>query len=102
MALPYIDGMIESFRSKSLRQFWTTGDAAKINPAWRRKVSIVLGALDIASVPSELDITGMGLHALTGDLAGRYAITVSRNWRITFGWNGENATAVDLEDYHGT
>ena len=33
--------------------------------------------------------------------AGRYAVTVSRNWRITFAWAGDNATDVDLEDYHG-
>jgi len=22
------------------------------------------------------------------------------NWRITFGWDGENVTDVDMEDYH--
>lgn len=32
---------------------------------------------------------------------GRYALTVSRNWRITFAWKGEDAVDVDLEDYHG-
>src|SRR5204862_4956571 len=30
-----------------------------------------------------------------------YATTVSRNWRMTFGWDGEDAVDVDLEDYHG-
>jgi proteic killer suppression protein len=44
---------------------------------------------------------GFGFHPLTGDLAGHYAFNVSRNWRATFGWRGENADAVDLEDYHG-
>lgn len=34
-------------------------------------------------------------------MAGRYAVSVSGNWRITFGWSGEDAVAVDLEDYHG-
>jgi hypothetical protein len=28
-------------------------------------------------------------------------MTVSRNWRLTFGWEGEDAVDVDLEDYHG-
>jgi len=94
--------MIESFRSKALKQFWTTGAHAKINPAWRRKVGMVLDALDAAAEPDELDIAGFGFHALAGDLAGRFAVTVSRNLRITFSWHGEHATAVDLEDYHGT
>ncbi|WP_353682728.1 hypothetical protein [Mesorhizobium sp.] len=26
---------------------------------------------------------------------------MSRNWRITFAWNGENAADVEMEDYHG-
>jgi|GEM_PF-5392725 len=28
-------------------------------------------------------------------------MTVSRNWRLTFGWDGEEAVDLDLEDYHG-
>lgn len=46
-------------------------------------------------------MTGFGFHALTGDMAGRYSIVVSRNWRITFGWEDSEPTEVDLEDYHG-
>jgi len=34
-------------------------------------------------------------------MAGRYAVSVSRNWRITFAWIGEDAIDVDMEDYHG-
>ena len=33
-------------------------------------------------------------------MAGRFAITVSRNWRLTFGFDGDDAVQVDLEDYH--
>jgi proteic killer suppression protein len=44
---------------------------------------------------------GAGFHALRGDQKGRYAMTVSRNWRPTFGWDGEDAIDIDLEDYHG-
>ena len=38
---------------------------------------------------------------MRGDLTDRYAMTVSRNWRMTFGWDGEGAVDIDLEDYHG-
>jgi proteic killer suppression protein len=48
-----------------------------------------------------MDLPGFGFHALSGNLAGRYAVWISRNWRITFAWSGEDATNVDLEDYHG-
>lgn len=93
--------MIYGFRSKELKRFWMTGNAAGIKPDWRRKVAIVLHALEAAQQPTDLDLPGLGFHPLTGNLAGRYAVTVSRNWRITFGWDGEDATDLDLEDYHG-
>ena len=43
-----------------------------------------------------------GLHPLTGDRAGTWSMTVTRNWRLTFSINEEGAlTDLDLEDYHG-
>ena len=42
-------------------------------------------------------------HSLVRDddgEAGRYAVTASGNWRITFGWTDGDAIDVDLEDYH--
>jgi proteic killer suppression protein len=32
--------------------------------------------------------------------AARYSVWVSGEWRITFGWDGDDAVDVDLEDYH--
>jgi proteic killer suppression protein len=92
--------MIAGFRSRALKRFWTRGDEAAIRPDWRNKVRIVLSRLDAASHPGEMNLPGMGFHPLKGSPQ-RYAITVSRNWRITFGWQGENAIEVELEDYHG-
>lgn len=93
--------MIESFRDKSLKRLWTKGDVSGIRPDWRRRVERILNYLDAAIAPEELDLPGLGFHALTGNLAGRYAVTVSHNWRITFGWSGQDAIEIDLEDYHG-
>ncbi len=61
----------------------------------------MLNALHNAKQPESLDLPGFGFHPLTGDMAGRFSITVSRNWRITFAWRGEDAIDVELEDYHG-
>lgn len=47
-----------------------------------------------------MDVVTFGFHALRGDMAGRCAITVFRNWRLTFGFDGDDAGEVDLEDYH--
>ena len=31
---------------------------------------------------------------------GRYAVTVTSNWRITFAWEDGDAVQVNFEDYH--
>ena len=93
--------MIASFRSKALQRFWEKDDPRGLNREWIRKIALVLDTMENAVTPSELDIATFGFHPLTGNMVGRYAITVSRNWRVTFGWDGESAVDIDLEDYHG-
>ena len=93
--------MIESFRSKALKRYWTKGDDAGLRPDWRKKARLVLSRLDTVRTPEEMNVSGFGFHALVGNQTGRFAVSVSHNWRVTFGWNDENAVMVDLEDYHG-
>ena len=93
--------MLRSFRSKALRRYWTKSDASGLRPDWVTRVSRHLDALDQATSPEEMNYVGSGFHALTGDQRGRYALTVSRNWRLTFGWEGTDAVDIDLEDYDG-
>ena len=45
-------------------------------------------------------LPGFKFHELKGDRKGTYSITVTGNYRITFQFDGEDATNVDLEDYH--
>ena len=59
-----------------------------------------LAALDTASVIDDMDIPGFRLHPLKGKLAGRWAISVSGNWRITFEFRDGNAFILNYEDYH--
>lgn len=93
--------MIASFRSKALRRFWTRSDARGLRPDWVGRIERQLSLLDQAERPEDMDVVTYGFHALTGDRAGRYAVTVSRNWRLTFAFDGRDAVEVDLEDYHG-
>ncbi len=42
-----------------------------------------------------------GFHALGGDRKGTYAMTVTKNWRLTFTKVDERTVAeLDLKDYH--
>jgi len=91
---------IESIRHKKLSRFIVKNDAKGIiEPERIRKmVALILIAqsLDDLSVPPNF-----GFHALTGNRLGTYAMTVTRNWRLTFTMADEHAIAdLDLEDYH--
>lgn len=56
--------------------------------------------LDQASRPEDMNVVTFGFHALKGDQIGRFSIVVSKNWRLTFSFDGQDATDVDVEDYH--
>ena len=93
--------MIRSFRSRALKRFWSKSDASGLRHEWVRKIERQLTLLDSAAQPEDIDVVTFGFHRLTGDQAGRFALTVSRNWRLTFAFDGQDAVEVDLEDYHG-
>lgn len=92
--------MIRSYRSKALQRFVEQGDASKLSVPNVRRLERILTALDHACEPQEMNGPGLRFHGLKGQDKGRYAVDASGNWRITFGWDGEDAIEVDLEDYH--
>lgn len=91
--------MIVSFRNRALKAFWTKGDARKIAPDLVDRLRRRLDALDAARVPEDMDVPGFDFHKLWGKPV-RYTVHVNGPWCVTFGWEGENAIAVDFEDYH--
>ena len=92
--------MIKSFRHKGIERFFKKGDARGINAKHGPRIRRVLDLIDQATTVEQLDISGMYLHPLKGDRKGEWAMTVSGNWRITFRFVGEDATNLNLEDYH--
>ena len=91
--------MIRSFRSKPLRKFAEHGDASRLPVRKADRVRRILVALDAATKPEDMNLPGLRFHGLQGKPK-RYAVDASGNYRITFGWDGEDAVDVDLEDYH--
>jgi proteic killer suppression protein len=59
----------------------------------------ILQLLEVAVKPGDMNIAGFRFHRLGGDPR-RWSVRVSGNYRITFGWSGENALDVDFDDYH--
>ncbi len=47
-----------------------------------------------------MNLPGYRLHQLKGDREEQWAVSISGNWRLVFEFEGEDATNVDLVDYH--
>ena len=69
-------------------------------PGHREKLRDILTVLDRSRRPDDMNLPGLRLHALKGDLKGYWAVSVSGNWRVTFRFEGGHAVDVDYIDYH--
>lgn len=92
--------MIKSFRHKGLRRLFETGSTSGVQANHAKRLRMQLAALDTAQTIDDMNIAGFRLHALKGELRGRWSISVNGNWRITFEFRDGNAYIVDYEDYH--
>ncbi|MFD2646314.1 type II toxin-antitoxin system RelE/ParE family toxin [Devosia albogilva] len=94
---------VESIRHKGLRRFFETGVARGLVGEVDR-LRKMLAFIDAAESLDELSVPpNFGLHERTGDRKGTWAMTVTRNWRLTFRVNEDGALIeLDLEDYHGS
>lgn len=92
--------MIRSIRSKALRAFATKGETHKlpVQGASVGRLRRQLLTLDAAVSFEDMNLPGWYFHKLQGEE--RYSIRVTANFRLTFGWDKEDAIDVDLEDYH--
>ena len=92
--------IIDDIRHKALKRLVTKGDRRVMEPDRLTDMIAYINAAvafaDLATPPN------FGFHALTGDRKGTYAMTVTKNWRLTFTKVDDQTIAdLDLEDYHG-
>jgi proteic killer suppression protein len=93
--------MIKTFRSKALHKLFENGTTAGINQKYHKRCIRQLDVVHAAKSPREIPQTpGWEPHPLKGKQAGRYAISVSGPWRITFEYKDGDAYLVDFEQYH--
>jgi proteic killer suppression protein len=94
---------IDSINHKGLRRFFETGVPKGLVGDVDR-LRRMLAFIDAAEGLEELAVPpNFGFHELSGDRKGTWAMTVTRNWRLTFRINDTGAlTDMDLEDYHGS
>ena len=92
--------MIKSFRHKGIEKFFETGSKAGIQPKHATRLNTQLTVLELAAAPEEMNQPGWDWHRLKGGMQGLWAVSVSGNWRLTFGFEGKDAVLVAYQDYH--
>lgn len=96
--------MIRSFADDATRDLFgnvNSKAARRIpNTAWKA-AQRKLKQIDLVTKLADLKIPpGNDLHALKDDQAGRHALKVNDQYRITFRWEGHDAFDVRCEDSH--
>lgn len=92
--------MIRSFRHRGLKRLYERGDGARVAAEQLPRIQDVLGRLDVAVSPEDLNLPGYRLHRLKGGSAGYWSISISGNWRIIFRVAEGDVFDVNLVDYH--
>lgn len=95
----YSGGVVAGFRHKGLEEIYLAGRTRRIVAEHVRKCVRILQLLEVAARPEALNIAGYRFHGLHGNPQ-RWSVRVTGNLRITFGWSGEHAREVDLDDCH--
>ena len=92
--------MIKSFKHKGLEDFFNTGKKKGIRPEHAKKLERILDRLNAANEVKDMNYPGSGLHKLSGNKQGQYAVKVSGNWRLFFEFVKGDVYVVDYDDYH--
>jgi proteic killer suppression protein len=88
--------------NKGVEEVFLTGRSRHIGAEFHKRMSLILDAIDAGTAVGDL-VGARGFHALHGPRARTVAMSVSGNWRLTFGFeHGDKAEIldVDFEDYH--
>jgi proteic killer suppression protein len=92
--------MIVNYANRATERFAVEGKSKfsgmDIAKAFAR-LKIVQVARSIDDIPP---LKSIGLHALSGNRQGQWAITINGPWRLVFRLEGGNAYDVEIVDYH--
>jgi len=92
--------MIRSIRHKGLKRLYEDDDSRGVIREHTGKLRDILARLDAAGTLGDLDVPGLRLHPLKGELKGFWAITVRANWRVIFRFAEGDVLDLAYVDYH--
>jgi proteic killer suppression protein len=70
------------------------------NDLVRRLRNILAALISATDMSGVVGPPGWHVHQFAGDRAGTWSISVSGNWRLTFGIRQGEICNLDLEEYH--
>ena len=92
--------MIKTINHKGLEKFYHTGSLSGIQATHTKRLQLILTRLDSSTCAEDMNLPGLKMHKLIGQLKGYYAVTVQANWRIIFRFINEDAYDINYIDYH--
>ena len=93
--------MIRSWRNAASRKVWEGGKPNQFGGLDFEAAIDLLLALNAAKTLQDLSpLKSVGLHKLTGERKGQWAMTVNARWRICFHYRKGDAYDVEIVDYH--
>ena len=92
--------MVGSIRHKGLATLYYDDHSKGVKQSLVKRLRYILALLATAITVEDMNVPGLKLHQLKGDLVGFYAVSVSGNWRVIFRFEEGQAIDVDLIDYH--
>ena len=92
--------MIRAIRHKGLKRLYEEDDPRGVMSEHAQKLRDILARLDAAATAADMNLAGLRLHSLKGELKGFWAVTVRANWRVIFRFVDGDALDVDYVDYH--
>lgn len=92
--------MIKSWANSATRKLAEQGKS-KFTGLDSNAAVETLAALDAACALSDLSpLKSAGLHKLTGDRKGQWAMTINGPWRVCFRFKDADAWDVEIVNYH--
>jgi len=92
--------VINGFTHKGLERFFLHGLKTGIQAKHADRPRLLLGRLQAAESPRDMNLSVLYLHELSGNRRGIWSVRVSGNWRLTSRFDGKDAMDVNYEDYH--
>jgi proteic killer suppression protein len=92
--------VIKSWANSATRRFADNGKN-KFSGMDAEAAMDLLASLDAAASLNDLSpLKSVGLHKLTGNRKGQWAMTINGPWRICFTFRDGDAFDVEIADYH--